>query len=328
MPNIPTANNNPGNIRDTKTGNFIKFDDPGKGWAALMNDVQNKIKGQTHTKLNGDSTLMDFAATWAPDSDGNNSGNYAANLANQLKVRPDIKISELQSRLPEFANAIARHEGWQGEFLKGNIAQSNNDPVTGAFGPPIDAPSPTSTEDIKNPTKGEGVKAVAGMVGNGLLNLGKGVIKGTGQRIASVGDPVVNKLTGLLGGAGSLKDTFIGKLANKPSGVEVPYGGAAFTPNTKAQKAGAFVGRDVLPAAGAVAAGGSGLTALGVDIPAALTAGRGLLSKLIPKGKIGKTIATVAADRIFKGVTGKGLLKYILDAEGYGAPEIPKIPAP
>ena len=92
---------------------------------------------------------MDFAAKWAPDSDGNNSGNYAANLANSLGVRPDTKLSDLQSRLPDFANAVAKHEGYKGTFLPSSQPQSNQSQNgLGSFNTPAATPPPTPTPSV------------------------------------------------------------------------------------------------------------------------------------------------------------------------------------
>jgi hypothetical protein len=181
MPNIPTANNNPGDLHDPSTGAFQNFSNPGQGFAALLNDLQNKIKGNTKTGLNGNSTLMDFAAKWAPDSDGNNSGNYAANLANSLGVRPDAKLSDLQSRLPDFANAVAKHEGWQGEFLpsSGNKNQSSgNSPVT----PPSNNPPQVTTPNTNTPVDATNPGIITGNVLSGAVGGTEGLAAASGAR--------------------------------------------------------------------------------------------------------------------------------------------------
>ena len=103
-------NNNPGNIKDPKTGEFMKFSSPEEGYAALMNDLQGKFTGATSTGLHGGSSLMDFAQVYAPASDNNNPGEYTAKLANQLGVSPDTKLSDLQDKIPQMAYAIANNE--------------------------------------------------------------------------------------------------------------------------------------------------------------------------------------------------------------------------
>ena len=111
--NLPTRNNNPGDLRD-QNGNFMVFSTPQEGYAALLNDLQAKIEGRTKTGLSGSSTLADFANKWDPAGDGgNNPAQYAANLANKLGVSPATPLSQLQGRIGDLANAIASNEGMQ-----------------------------------------------------------------------------------------------------------------------------------------------------------------------------------------------------------------------
>ncbi len=111
-PTVADRMNNPGNLKDSATGGFRQFASPQEGYAALLNDLQTKVSGKSKTGVNGSSTLYDFAKTYAPSSDNNDSAKYAADLANTLGVRPDTQIGELQPRLGEFAQAIARKEGY------------------------------------------------------------------------------------------------------------------------------------------------------------------------------------------------------------------------
>lgn len=121
---LADRNFNPGNLKDHSTGQFKQFASEGEGYAALMNDLQSKVKGTSTTGLNGNSTLYDFASSYAPSSDNNDPAQYTANLANRLGVRPDSKLSELESRIPDFAQAIAANEGYTG--AKGFKATPNN----------------------------------------------------------------------------------------------------------------------------------------------------------------------------------------------------------
>lgn len=113
---LATTNNNPGNLRDVKTSQFRKFNSPDDGYAALMNDLQAKVTGATSTGLHSGSTLYDFSQAYAPRTDKNNPENYTTQLANQMGVRPDTKLSDLKDRIPEFAYAVANNE--DGEFAK------------------------------------------------------------------------------------------------------------------------------------------------------------------------------------------------------------------
>lgn len=116
MPNLPTTNNNPGDLRfigqqgatDSPSG-FAKFSSPQEGFGALLNDLQTKIKNHP------DATLADFSNVYAPPSE-NNTAQYTANLANQLGVPPNATIGSLEPKIGKFAEAIASNEGYQGSL--------------------------------------------------------------------------------------------------------------------------------------------------------------------------------------------------------------------
>jgi murein DD-endopeptidase MepM/ murein hydrolase activator NlpD len=82
---ILKENNNPGALRwspfqiGTKN-KFAIFKTPYDGFKALVWDLEQKAKGNTRTKLNGKSTILDFAKVWAPLQDGNNPFKYAENI--------------------------------------------------------------------------------------------------------------------------------------------------------------------------------------------------------------------------------------------------------
>lgn len=125
MSNLPTTNNNPGDLRDIGqtgategSGGFAKFNSPKEGFGALLNDVQTKINNHPN------ETLVDFSNTYAPPTDGNDSAQYAANLANQLDVAPNATLSSLQPNIGKFAEAIASNEGYQGSLP--NLESSAN----------------------------------------------------------------------------------------------------------------------------------------------------------------------------------------------------------
>ena len=152
-------NNNPGNLRDPSTGGFQKFDSPQAGYAALMNDLQAKVTGATSTGLKPTSTLYDFSQKYAPSTDSNDPAAYTANLANTLGVRPDTKLSDLQSRIPEFAHAIALNE--DKDFVSKyplNLPKSNTDvtptptPTPAPIVPTQEQQAATETAAKTNPT--------------------------------------------------------------------------------------------------------------------------------------------------------------------------------
>lgn len=110
-----TTNNNPGNLKYAgqsgakNNGGFAQFSSPDDGYIALMNDLNSKVGGASSTGLTSNHTLSDLASKYAPPTE-NDTDQYVLNLANQLKVSPDTKLSNLQSRVPELASAIAHNE--------------------------------------------------------------------------------------------------------------------------------------------------------------------------------------------------------------------------
>jgi hypothetical protein len=111
QPNLPTANNNPGDLKDPATGTFQQFSNPQEGFAALLNDLSYKMSPQD-TKLGPNATLGDFSNVYAPASDGNDPAEYTAKLANQLGVAPNATLGSLEPKIGDFANAVANNEGY------------------------------------------------------------------------------------------------------------------------------------------------------------------------------------------------------------------------
>lgn len=121
MPTLANRNNNPGNLRfigqqgaSQGEGGFAKFNSPEEGYAALLNDVEAKLTGKSRSGLKPTDTLVDFTKVYAPASDNNAPGSYAAAVANKLGISPATTLQELQPRIAELAEAIAHHEGYQG----------------------------------------------------------------------------------------------------------------------------------------------------------------------------------------------------------------------
>jgi hypothetical protein len=106
-------------------------------------------------------------------------------------------------------------------------------------------------------------------VGSGLLhavgNFGVGVVKGTGQALNST--------------AGRIADKILPPQKNNPGAVFNSSKTAKqvteeqFTPKGASQKVGAFTGKYVLPTVAGATSLGAGATAMGVDVPAVLSAG-------------------------------------------------------
>ncbi len=114
MQNLPTRNNNPGDLKDPATGTFRTFQDPVTGFKALQDDLLGKMTGSTSTGLTPQSSIQDFAHVWAPASDSNDPISYANKLSAQLGVPVNTPIGSLQGRVSDFAKAVANNEGFTG----------------------------------------------------------------------------------------------------------------------------------------------------------------------------------------------------------------------
>lgn len=124
MSNLPTTLQNPGDLKDPKTGQLRKFNSPIDGKAALYNDLTSKMTGTSTTGIGPNSSLVDFAKVYAPTSDKNDPIQYAANLANKMKVSPDTQIGTLKGRIDDFANAVSDNEGYQSDNGLGSFNQT------------------------------------------------------------------------------------------------------------------------------------------------------------------------------------------------------------
>lgn len=194
MPPLADRNSNPGDLRfagqvnaSPGQGGFASFPTPQDGQAALLNDIQAKINRSPN------ATLVDFSKEYAPEDDGNNPAQYAANIANQVGVSPDATIGSLEPEIGKFADAIAKNEGYQPQ-------QSG---VSGAVG--------SDTASQAGQTAGQAYKAVGGApgvaAGGGLLAAG-GLLGG----VEGLGAEALGGLEGLGSDAVSAVGGAVGKL--------------------------------------------------------------------------------------------------------------------
>lgn len=245
MPTLAVANNNPGNLKNPQTGNFHQFGSSKEGYAALLNDLQAKKTGSAGGVLGPNSTLIDFATRYAPASDNNNPGQYAANLANQMQVRPDSKLSELD--LSKWAAAVANNEDKSSPFANQKIiSYEQNDSQNGSYNPKpysnpeggspgavdysgITAPSIPSKQDdsLGGHLAGrlnDASQAITDTT-SGKQNIASGVLQTVGAGAGAIGDvanagleliPGVKWLENVIGqGVGSLAKTSGGKAVIK-----------------------------------------------------------------------------------------------------------------
>lgn len=181
---LAVTNNNPGNLKDPKTGTFRQFASPQEGYAALLNDLQAKKMGTTTSGLGPSSTLVDFSATYAPKGDNNNPGQYAANLANQMGVRPDSRLKDLD--VAKWASAVAKNEDQSGTFANQKIVSSNTGNTLGM----ADVPAPELGGD----------KSFLGDVGNTLSKAGTRLSGAIGDAASGK----INPLSGLIQSGGAI----------------------------------------------------------------------------------------------------------------------------
>lgn len=219
MANLPTSNNNPGDLRNVGQagasqgkGGFASFSNPQEGFGALLNDLQTKINNHP------EHTLADFANQYAPPSDNNDSAGYAAKLANQLKVPPNATIGSLKGNIGGFAEAVASNEGYQGLTKSSIVPTANAD--SGASGTSSSGTGLSWLDAIL----GIGAGAIGAGVGI-AKQYGKTALTDVGAGLGAAGGTMVEPglgtaaggVAGAAAGAG-LADAFgLGGNGNQPS---------------------------------------------------------------------------------------------------------------
>lgn len=108
-------NNNPGNIRKSKTAySFGAIGETDK-WAVFPDEETglNAVVKLLQSKSYRDLSIKAAINKWAPSSDGNNPENYARKVSRMTGLPADAKINTLNdSELRKVANAIKTVEGW------------------------------------------------------------------------------------------------------------------------------------------------------------------------------------------------------------------------
>lgn len=117
---LSVRNNNPGNLRDAKTGEFLKFATLEEGKKALDDDLKVKLGGQsTAVKQRfGDQanilTPAMLAETWSPATAPGNTPestqNYAKFIASKLGIEPTAPIPNTDEARKIVSNAITEFE--------------------------------------------------------------------------------------------------------------------------------------------------------------------------------------------------------------------------
>lgn len=211
METIANRNNNPGNIKDTTTGQFKTYATPQEGYAALLNDLETKKTGKSQTGLKPDQTLADFAKIYAPSSDKNDPAQYTANIANYMGVRPDAKISELDTG--KWAEAIANAEGYKGETsypkseIKEDLTKTSDKSVTPTYSTPQHSPERIAqykAEQQGYDQEAKKANSIGGIASDTLKNFGDNLTFGgastLGDQLGTGFARSTNQVRGLLGG--------------------------------------------------------------------------------------------------------------------------------
>lgn len=173
---MSVRNNNPGNIKDPKTGEFIKFRTLEEGQKALDDDLRLKLSGESPAVKQrfGDVKIITpsmLAEVWSPATAQGNTPestiNYAKSIASSLGIDPTQPIPNTEQARKTVARAIT-------EFESGQKAPPAQAPATlvASTGPvpiPVAAatvraarPTPESLERESEIRKAEEIKAAEG----------------------------------------------------------------------------------------------------------------------------------------------------------------------
>lgn len=92
-------NNNPLNLTASplsygKNGRFAVFYSEDLGWSAAYWDIMKKCSGETSTGLNGEKTLTDLIAVWAPPHE-NPTQKYIDYVVSRTGFPADMKLKRL-----------------------------------------------------------------------------------------------------------------------------------------------------------------------------------------------------------------------------------------
>lgn len=112
MKTLGERNNNPGNLKDPRTGKFLVFNTPQEGLDALRKDLAVKATGQSTTGIKPGMSILEFAKKWAPKTDNNIPEDWAKNVANALGVTTAYAWDGVPQE--QFAKAVQVAEGTTG----------------------------------------------------------------------------------------------------------------------------------------------------------------------------------------------------------------------
>ena len=110
---LSVRNNNPGNLRDSATGQFKVFDTPEAGAAAMQSDLSAKISGNSPAMEKNfgkgySPTLSNLITTYAPASDHNDTKGYIDAVSKATGFAPDHVLTATD--IPKLQAAMTKVE--------------------------------------------------------------------------------------------------------------------------------------------------------------------------------------------------------------------------
>lgn len=184
--NIPTRSNNPGNLMYAGQANAIPgVPKPGGGSFALFANPQagrEALERQVikNTQERG-QTINQMMAKYAPKSE-NKTNKYVKNLSKEINLPSNARVP--LDKVPQLAEAIAKYEGYKGEYANGTTgAQGSTDTVPAMLTPgEAVIPEPAA----QNPANKPIIKALVeeGRIKNKLRDGAVSVVKSDAPSLA------------------------------------------------------------------------------------------------------------------------------------------------
>lgn len=148
---LSVLNKNAGNLRDTRTGEFRKFNTPQEGIEAMARDLTAKVMGRSPAMIaqHGQGyvpSLTNILTTYAPPSENDTQG-YIDFVSKQTGIDPNVPLSPMD--ISRIMPAMIKMEGGQvgADYFGGAIPQPAPQPEIPTTAP--DAPQvPPALEQL------------------------------------------------------------------------------------------------------------------------------------------------------------------------------------